>query len=226
MSDNRRKTFLSHGWGPPLAILALLLAAAALVGVGVVYNDSAIENETVEDEQDDIDSTQDDLAESQGLLARCIAQSRRGSRSEACRRFPAKLEGEAGIGGVPGGDGTIGEPGPRGETGGRGPAGESIAGPQGRPGEGPTAAEIAEAVAAYCAERGDCRGAAGEDGSDGADGAQGEPGPPGPQGPPGEDAPADDPPESAARLVTCTGPELDESLLAGVPRFLPLAQVR
>jgi hypothetical protein len=61
------------------------------------------------------------------------------------------------------------------------------AGARGEAGRPPTAAEIADAVSAFCAARGDCRGPVGAVGPAGVAGAAGEDGAPGPSGPSGRD---------------------------------------
>lgn len=77
--------------------------------------------------------------------------------------------------------------GPGGPAGAAGPQGEQGApGEPGAPGSGPSDAQIAEAVTAYCSEHG-CSGPAGEPGAAGPQGPQGPPGDPGPACPEGSD---------------------------------------
>lgn len=67
---------------------------------------------------------------------------------------------------------------------------EVVVGPAGARGEAgrpPTAAEIAQAVEAYCSSRDQCRGVAGQAGAAGSRGADGSPGANGVQGAPGTD---------------------------------------
>lgn len=78
--------------------------------------------------------------------------------------------GDTGAQGIPGEKGEKGEPGPQGQ------AGRSV-----------TQADIAAALALYCASRGDC---VGPPGPQGGAGAQGEPGPQGQAGPTGPSGPA------------------------------------
>lgn len=109
--------------------------------------------------------------------------------------------GPRGLAGAPGRSGESivgprGSAGPPGESiaGPRGPPGESIVGPAGKtgppgpPGEDAGPVQIADAVAAYCAQRDGCRGPPGEKGEKGDRGDKGDPGAQGPAGPPPSDA--------------------------------------
>lgn len=107
---------------------------------------------------------------------------------------PAAAKGEKGDPGDPGLPGSDGEPGPP-------PSDAQVAnavasycaagrcdGSDGRNGRDVTATQVAEAVASYCNSRGECRGPEGAGGPDGQDGAPGDRGERGETGPPPTDS--------------------------------------
>lgn len=110
--------------------------------------------------------------------------------------------GDRGVPGERGEPGEDGEPGKDGESitgpeGPQGPPGETIVGPTG---PGPTDAQVAAAVAAYCDAHGECRGEQGPQGEPGADSTE-----PGPQGEPGPTCPDGYAPQEHT-VVTTGGP--------------------
>lgn len=98
---------------------------------------------------------------------------------------PAGAPGMVGPRGEPGPPGAPGDPGVDGADGAPGEAG--VDGEAGVPGPGPTAEQIAAAVADYCTTTGACVGPQGPTGADGTTGPAGPAGPQGPAGPAGAD---------------------------------------
>jgi hypothetical protein len=162
-------------------------------------------------------------------LVRCLTK-KDAAAVRKCLGLRPGAPGRPGAGGLPGTPGRQGPAGkglrgPRGLPGRpcglpecRGPQGvpgESVkgdTGPTGDPGRAPTATEIGQAVAEYCADHGQCKGADGKDGADST--VPGPAGPagadstaPGPAGPPGADgAPGAPCPNTRVITTAADGP--------------------
>ena len=170
-----------------IAVFAMAMSGAGLVLVAHRSNNNASKIEKVEPRVAASEDKATDAKTEASATKKTAQEARRSTK-----RVVRYLQGKAGIPGVPGKNGVKGAPGPPGAR-----------GADGRP---PTQAEIADAVAAYCASgackppgvsRDDvlaavtsycaertCRGPAGSDGKDGKDGANGAQGA---QGSPGAD---------------------------------------
>lgn len=128
--------------------------------------------------RDELGGALDDLAASRAETSALYEQLR--ALGEQPVVAPGEVDGDSA--GTQGPPGIQGVPGARGEQG--------APGTPGARGPAPTAAELAAAVADYCAANGDCRGPAGAAGAPGATGPTGASGAPGPAGETGAAGPA------------------------------------
>lgn len=137
------------------------------------------ESEGIEPSTQQPDAVAEDAEALRGATGATGAEGRQGPQGDMGEPGRQGPQGETGATGAPGATGPAGARGLAGSPGADGATGAD--GAQGAPGPGPTDAQVAAAVSAYCAARGECMGSPGAEGGQGA---------PGPSGPPGEPGPA------------------------------------
>lgn len=169
-ADRAARSARAWGWIARAIFGVLILATLGFGGYLTVANTAL---------RDELGSALDDLSASRAETTALYEQLR--ALGERPVVSPGDVSGS-------GQAGTQGPPGVQGIPGARGEQGE--AGSPGARGPAPSAAELAAAVAEYCAANGDCRGPAGAPGATGPTGSSGAPGPAGEAGAAGPACPA------------------------------------